>query len=237
MRLMLARMLLEAPSLLLLDEPTNHLDLDSKDVLLDALMDYGGTLIVVSHDRYFIDKLATKVIEIGNGRALLYPGTYEEFHWSKTHAGQAPALPDGLGRASRAPSAPKPAPKPAPRPAPAAKPARAAAPGAGAATPPAAAPKADRVAGYDAKKRADADARKRDRERKDLQARITDLEGRITEREQEIARLEAAMAVPGFYEDREQSKAVVGRHQTLMWEVGDLMGQWEALQAHAAERA
>ena len=234
-RLAVARMLLRPSNTLLLDEPTNHLDLDSKDVLLDALMDYGGTLIVVSHDRYFIDKLATKVIEIGNGRALLYPGTYEEFHWSKTHAGQAPALPDGLGKASRAPNAPKPAPRPA-QASPAAKPARAAAAGAGAAMPPTAAPKADRVAGYDAKKRADADARKRDRERKALQARITDLEGRITEREQEIARLEAAMAVPGFYEDRETSKVVVDRHQTLMWEVGDLMGQWEALQAHAAER-
>ncbi len=234
-RLAVARMLLRPSNTLLLDEPTNHLDLDSKDVLLDALMDYGGTLIVVSHDRYFIDKLATKVVEIGNGRALLYPGTYEEFHWSKTHAGQAPALPDGLGKASRAPNAPKPAPRPA-QASPAAKPARAAAPGAGAATPPAAAPKADRVADYDAKKRADADARKRDRERKALQARIGDLEGRITEREQEIARLEAAMSEPGFYEDRETSKAVVDRHQTLMWEVGDLMGQWEALQAHAAEQ-
>ena len=216
-RLAVARMLLRPSNTLLLDEPTNHLDLDSKDVLLDALMDYGGTLIVVSHDRYFIDKLATKVVEIGNGRALLYPGTYEEFHWSKTHAGQAPALPDGLGKASLAPKAPRPA---QPRAAPANP----------------AAPKAERVAGYGAKKRADAEARKRDRERKALQARNSDLEGRITEREQEIARLEAAMAEPGFYEDRERSKGIVDRHQALMWEVGDLMGQWEALQAHAAER-
>jgi ATP-binding cassette subfamily F protein 3 len=229
-------MLLRPSNTLLLDEPTNHLDLDSKDVLLDALMDYGGTLIVVSHDRYFIDKLATKVVEIGNGRALLYPGTYEEFHWSKTHAGQAPALPDGLGPASLAPKAAgasKAAPRPA-QPARAAKPADTAKPGPGAAKPPAAAPKAGRVADYDAKKRSDAEARKRDRERKALQARISDLEGRITEREQEIARLEAAMSEPGFYEDRDTSKTVVDRHQTLMWEVGDLMGQWEALQAHAA---
>jgi ATP-binding cassette subfamily F protein 3 len=229
-RLAVARMLLRPSNTLLLDEPTNHLDLDSKDVLLDALMDYGGTLIVVSHDRYFIDKLATKVVEIGNGRALLYPGTYEEFHWSKTHAGQAPALPDGLGKASLAPKAPKPS-TPSPRPA---RHAPGAKPGADAAKSPA--PKAERVAGYDAKKRADAEVRKRDRERKALQARITDLEGRITEREQEIAVLEAAMARPGFYEDREKSKGIVDRHQALMWEVGDLMGQWEALQAHAAEQ-
>jgi len=218
-RLAVARMLLRPSNTLLLDEPTNHLDLDSKDVLLDALMDYGGTLIVVSHDRYFIDKLATKVIEIGHGRALLYPGTYEEFHWSKTHAGQAPALPDGLGKASLAPQGPKSTPRPL-QPAPAAKPA---------------APKSERVADYGAKKRADAEARRRDRDRKTLLARIADLEGRITDREQEIARLEAAMSEPGFYDDREKSKGIIDRHQSLMWEVGDLMGQWETLQAHAAE--
>ena len=73
-RLAVARMLLRPSNTLLLDEPTNHLDLDSKDVLLDALEDFGGTLIFVSHDRYFVDKLATKVIDIGGGDALVYPG-------------------------------------------------------------------------------------------------------------------------------------------------------------------
>src|SRR5687768_10081536 len=82
-RLAVARMLLRPSNTLLLDEPTNHLDLDSKDVLLDALEDYGGTLIFVSHDRYFVEKLATKIIEIGHGQAVVYPGTYAEFLWSK----------------------------------------------------------------------------------------------------------------------------------------------------------
>ncbi|HVG73649.1 MAG TPA: ABC-F family ATP-binding cassette domain-containing protein, partial [Vicinamibacterales bacterium] len=81
-RLAVARMLLRPSNTLLLDEPTNHLDLDSKDVLLDALEDYGGTLIFVSHDRYFVEKLATKIIEIGHGEAVVYPGTYAEFLWS-----------------------------------------------------------------------------------------------------------------------------------------------------------
>ena len=84
-RLAVARMLLRPSNTLLLDEPTNHLDLDSKDVLLDALEDYGGTLIIVSHDRYFVEKLATKIIEIGHGQALVYPGTYKEFLWHKEH--------------------------------------------------------------------------------------------------------------------------------------------------------
>src|SRR6478672_709897 len=82
-RLAVARMLLRPANTLLLDEPTNHLDLDSKDVLLDALEDFGGTLIFVSHDRYFVDKLATKVIDIGRGQAIVYPGNYEEWLWSQ----------------------------------------------------------------------------------------------------------------------------------------------------------
>ena len=89
-RLAVARMLLRPSNTLLLDEPTNHLDLDSKEVLLDALVDYGGTLIFVSHDRYFVERLATKIIEIGKGTALVYPGTYKEFLWHKEHPQQSP---------------------------------------------------------------------------------------------------------------------------------------------------
>ena len=101
-RLAVARMLLRPSNTLLLDEPTNHLDLDSKDVLLEALEDFGGTLIFVSHDRYFVDKLATKVIEIGDGQALLYPGSYEEWLWSKQQRAEqaaeaAAARPAGSG--------------------------------------------------------------------------------------------------------------------------------------------
>ncbi|MBM3751294.1 MAG: ABC-F family ATP-binding cassette domain-containing protein [Acidimicrobiia bacterium] len=94
-RLAVARMLLRPANTLLLDEPTNHLDLDSKDVLLEALADFGGTLIFVSHDRYFVDRLATKIIEVGHGGATIYPGTYAEFLWSKEqkHAPGAPGAP------------------------------------------------------------------------------------------------------------------------------------------------
>ena len=80
-RLAVARMLLRPSNTLLLDEPTNHLDLDSKDILLEALEDFGGTLIFVSHDRYFVEKLATKIVEIGHGDAPVFPGTYPEFLW------------------------------------------------------------------------------------------------------------------------------------------------------------
>ncbi len=98
-RLAVARMLLRPSNTLLLDEPTNHLDLDSKDVLLDALEDYGGTLIIVSHDRYFVEKLATKIIEIGHGAAVVYPGTYAEFLWSKAQTeNRIPGPPRVRGR-------------------------------------------------------------------------------------------------------------------------------------------
>jgi ATP-binding cassette subfamily F protein 3 len=82
-RYALLRMLLHPANFLLLDEPTNHLDMRAKDVLLEALSKYSGTVVFVSHDRYFIDKLATRVFEIGSGRVEVYPGNYEDFLWRK----------------------------------------------------------------------------------------------------------------------------------------------------------
>jgi len=82
-RYALLRLLLHPANFLLLDEPTNHLDLRAKDVLLDALMEYHGTVVFVSHDRYFIDKLATRVFEIGDGKVEVYPGNYEDYLWRK----------------------------------------------------------------------------------------------------------------------------------------------------------
>ena len=87
-RYALARMLMMPGNFLLLDEPTNHLDLRAKDVLLAALQDFGGTVVFVSHDRYFIDKLATRVFEVAGGGIQVYPGNYEDYLWRKK--GMAP---------------------------------------------------------------------------------------------------------------------------------------------------
>jgi ATP-binding cassette subfamily F protein 3 len=195
-RLAVARMLLRPSNTLLLDEPTNHLDLDSKEVLLDALVDYGGTLVFVSHDRYFVDRLATKIIEVGDGKALLYPGGYEEFLWSKENSTIKPA------------AAAKVIAKPV------------------AATVP--------IQSYEERKRDIAERRKREKAFKSISERIAELEARIADRENEVKLLEEMMSASGFYDDHETAKPVVDRHQGLMWEVGDLMNQWEMLQAEAA---
>ena len=218
-RLAVARMLLRPANTLLLDEPTNHLDLDSKDVLLDALEDFGGTLILVSHDRYFIDKLATKVIEVGRGEAIVYPGGYEEYRWHKAQLAQRSSV-GTPNRAVAPPSAPAnpgggPS-RPAERKVTAPTPASSGQP-----------PVADR----EARKRADAEARRQKRAVDALRSRVAALEATIAGREGELKTLEERMATAGFYEDHESSRQVIDRHQALMWEVGDLMHQWEELQA------
>jgi ATP-binding cassette subfamily F protein 3 len=86
-RYALARMLMVPSNFMLLDEPTNHLDMRAKDVLLTALQEYSGTVVFVSHDRYFLDKLATRVIEVENGKVYVYPGNYEDYVWRKSGGG------------------------------------------------------------------------------------------------------------------------------------------------------
>jgi ATP-binding cassette, subfamily F, member 3 len=94
-RYALARMLLRPSNFLLLDEPTNHLDMRAKDVLLEALNNFNGTVVFVSHDRYFLDKVANRVFEIGNGEVRVFPGNYEDYMWRKQGgAEQTPTLKD-----------------------------------------------------------------------------------------------------------------------------------------------
>ena len=78
-RFALAKILVSPSNFLLLDEPTNHLDMRAKDVLLEALAVFSGTVIFVSHDRYFIDRLATRVLEVENGAVTSYEGNYEDY--------------------------------------------------------------------------------------------------------------------------------------------------------------
>jgi ATP-binding cassette subfamily F protein 3 len=231
-------MLLRPSNLLLLDEPTNHLDLDSKDVLLDALIDYGGTLIFVSHDRYFVERLATRIIEVGHGRAETFPGTYLEFLWRKEHLADEqrarnnerrtstdePRTTNVQRRAASVAQGSTAETRPSARVV-----ARGNAPGKGSSgsSPGAAAER-------DARKQEQAEQRKRTREAKARQTRLGELETRIAAAEAAIKELEATMSAPGFYEDRNAAQGVIDRHQALMWQVGELMHQWEML-AEVAE--
>ena len=203
-RLAVARMLLRPSNTLLLDEPTNHLDLDSKEVLLDALADYGGTLVFVSHDRYFVERLATRIVEVADGKATLYPGTYSEFLWAKEN-GISAAKPDALRPREKREK--KVVEKPV----------------------------ATTEISYETRKRDAAERKRRERAFKALSDRINDLEARIAECEKSIKRLEAALAEPSVYERREQAQPLIDEHQTLMWQVGDLLSQWEMLQTEAHE--
>ncbi len=92
-RFALARILVSPSNFLLLDEPTNHLDMRAKDVLLDALAAFSGTVVFVSHDRYFIDRLATRVLEVENGAITTYEGTYEDYMRKKEQEAAAATAP------------------------------------------------------------------------------------------------------------------------------------------------
>ena len=97
-RLLLAKLSMENNNFLILDEPTNHLDIDSKEVLENALIDFDGTLLFVSHDRYFINRVATQVLELSEEGSTLYLGDYDYYLEKKAElealaAAQAEALP------------------------------------------------------------------------------------------------------------------------------------------------
>jgi ATP-binding cassette, subfamily F, member 3 len=166
-RYALLRLLLHPANFLLLDEPTNHLDLRAKDVLLEALVKYTGTVVFVSHDRYFIDKLATRVFEVGGGKVEVFPGNYEDYLWRK-QGGQhvAPTLDDVPGA-----KLPRHEPASVPKPPATSVPAN----GNGSGEP------------------AEAKKRLNPIKRKQMQDRVHELEEEISRTEDEIARLETAM--------------------------------------------
>ena len=199
-RYALLRLLLHPANFLLLDEPTNHLDLRAKDVLLDALAKYTGTVVFVSHDRYFIDKLATRVFEVGGGKVEVFPGNYEDYLWRK-QGGQhvAPTL-DGVPGVKAARNEPAPAPKPV------------------AATAPA--------NGNGSGDPAEAKKRLNPIKRKQMEDRVHDLEEEISQTEDAIARLETALQNFVSAEESQRQSQELEQHKASH---AALIKEWEEM--------
>jgi len=166
-------------------------------------------------------------VAVGHGGIEVYPGTYEQFLWSRTERAAKPAAPSAQAASrTQQPTHSSNASK--------ASRDRSAIGRAGSATAPSPAARPGKPAGgeaaYEEKKKADAETRRKRREQDERNRRIAELEGRITEREQAIKALESQMSAPGFYDNRELADTILSKHHSLMWEVGDLMNQWEALQ-------
>jgi ATP-binding cassette subfamily F protein 3 len=112
-RVALAKMLVKPAALLCMDEPTNHLDLASKEVLEEALATFNGTIVFISHDRYFINRIATHVVEVGGGRLTTHLGNYDEYLERKAGVETAPvpSVPNERTPATKA-ATPRPSPRP-----------------------------------------------------------------------------------------------------------------------------
>jgi len=238
-RLALAKMLLRPANLLLMDEPTNHLDLRSRDVLENSLAEYTGTLCFISHDRYFINRIATAVCEVDNGRLEMHPGNYEEYLARKAQREQeargeqvaAAAASRGAGsrpgRRHRRENGNSKKKKSATTPAP---PGTEEAAAAGAATP--SSSDGERSGGPRSRqqKRREAEARQRfSVANRDLKKQIEKSEGRISEEEKRLRMVEYEMSQPAIYQNPQKAQGTAQLQSEIKQRIAGLTDEWEAL--------
>jgi ATP-binding cassette subfamily F protein 3 len=227
-RLALARMLVRPAALLCLDEPTNHLDLASREVLELALAGFPGTIVFISHDRYFINRIATVVVHVAHGTLTRFPGSYDDYLDARARGALGrPAADDG---GTRPPVGP-PRPVVATRPGPAAgdAPSSVAAAREPAAPPSTPAPASPRPLARLVKKRVSPEV-------KELRRRVEEVEARIHALERRIAEIGAALSDPRLYLDGDRVRAVSGERRDAEAEMAGLLREWEhlstALAAH-----
>jgi ATP-binding cassette subfamily F protein 3 len=199
-RLALARMLVRPAPLLCLDEPTNHLDLASRAVLETALAEFPGTMVFISHDRYFINHLATKVVEVRDGRLVTHLGGYDDYRadLERLEASPKQGAPEERGE-------------------PVARMARDGEPGA-----PAPAGEAGHPGRPRRRPRTDPAVR-------ELRRRLDRLEGEIHALEARLEELGTALADPGLYADAERARAVTLERRQAEEHVAWLLHEWETL--------
>ena len=204
-RIALLQLLLSPVNLLVLDEPTNHLDIHSKDVLLQALQGFGGTVIFVSHDRGFIEQLATKVLHLEHGTYKYFVGGYQ-FYMEQMEKTENTEGGEGLPLAPAGkPSSASPSPK--------------------GDTPLKSPDSSSQASGgqlsWGEQKRLDAERRKIEKEVARLEAKITELEAKKSE-------LENKMADPAVYSNGEKAKAVQREIEAVSTEIDEVTAAWEA---------
>jgi ATP-binding cassette, subfamily F, member 3 len=224
-RLALARMLVRPAALLCLDEPTNHLDLASREVLESALAEFPGTIVFISHDRYFINRIATVVVEVARGVLTPYPGSYDDYldATARNVGGGSSALPPRPAPARREPAASAlarhdEAAGARPRPT-----------DARAATPPARATVESRPVVRLVKKQATPQVR-------ELRRRVEEVERKIHGLEARISQIGATLSDPRLYLDGDRVRAVSSERREAEAQMAALMREWEdlstALSAH-----
>ncbi len=199
-RIALLQLLLSPVNLLVLDEPTNHLDIHSKDVLLTALRDFGGTVIFVSHDRAFIEQLATRVLELKPGQFKNYPGNYEFYmeQLAKNAEGTVVEPVETTAAGSKTSSS--------------------------AVVSTSSTTVSTAAAGplsWEEQKRLDAERRKAEKE-------VSRLEEKITELEEKKSELENKLADPAVYSNGEKAKAVQREIEELSAQIEETTVAWEA---------
>jgi len=207
-RLLFARMAVEQPNVLVLDEPTNHLDLEAIESLVEGLRAYDGTVIFVSHDRWFVSQVATRILEITPQGVLDFPGTYDEYlaKAGDDHLDVSAAL----ARAKREPG------------------------GAAAASAPVATPgKPAAPARGEGKAAAPGDDRKRQKQRRELAQRSEKLSAELQSAEARLKQIDAEFCAPKFFAStsRDQVRKLDLEREQLRRQVEQLMAEWERVEA------
>jgi ATP-binding cassette, subfamily F, member 3 len=223
-RLALARLTLDPGNLLLLDEPTNHLDLPTREALEDALAGFGGTLLFVSHDRYFINRVATRVAAFREGKLVLHRGGYDDY-LAAVRAAEAP------GRSAGAPRGPRRAGNSQEGRKEERKPARPAAGGERAPSPsttPAATAAAPAARPGREQRRLEAEARnRRNRELRVYRDRIAKIEAKILPNETRLKEIEASLAASDTYREAGLARSLGEEKKQLEIELAHLYDEWD----------